>query len=82
MPTPKMWIFIVLMGVFGLLFQTYMTKAYAASRHAGTVAAVAYSDIIFTLIIGIIMGDSLPNLMAGFGIILVIVSGVIVAMQK
>ena len=82
MPTPKMWIFIILMGVFGLLFQTYMTKAYASSRHAGTVAAVAYSDIIFTLIIGIIMGDSLPNLMAGFGIILVIVSGVIVAMQK
>lgn len=82
MPSAKMWIFIVLMGVCGLSFQTYMTKSYAASRHAGVVAAVAYCDIIFTLIIGVIMGDSLPNLMAFCGIVIVIVSGVIVATQN
>lgn len=82
MPDIKMWIFIVLMGVCGLLFQTYMTKSYAASRHAGIVAAVAYCDIIFTLIIGAIMGDNLPNLMSFCGIIIVIVSGVIVATQN
>ncbi|MBF6669317.1 EamA family transporter [Campylobacter sp. RM12327] len=82
MPTPSMWVFIVLMGVGGLLFQTYMTKAYAASRYAGAVAAIGYCDVIFTMIIGFIMGDSLPNLMAFFGIIIVIISGVIVATQK
>lgn len=82
MPTPSMWFFIILMGIGGLLFQTYMTKAYAASRHAGTVAAIGYCDVIFSMLIGFIMGDSLPNLMAFFGIIVVIISGVIVATQK
>ena len=81
-PTPKMWIYIVLMGLCGLMFQTYMTKAYATTKKAGVIAAISYVDILFTLIIGIAMGDSLPDLLAFFGIILVVVSGVIVAIQK
>lgn len=82
MPCAKMWIFIVLMGIGGILFQTYMTKAYAASKHAGVVAAVGYCDIIFTLILGLFMGDSLPNLMAFLGIVLVVVSGIMVVLKE
>lgn len=82
MPTSSMWIFIILMGIGGLLFQTYMTKAYATSKHAGNIAAIGYCDVIFSMIIGFFMGDSLPNLIAFFGIIIVIISGVIVAVQK
>lgn len=82
MPTGISWLWIVLMGISGLIFQSYMTKAYAASKHAGTVAAIGYCDIIFSMIIGLFMGDSLPNLLAFLGIIIVIISGVIVAMQN
>lgn len=82
MPTSIMWVYIILMGICGLGFQTFMTKAYATTKKAGTVAAISYIDIVFTMIIGIMMGDSLPDLLAFLGIILVIVSGVIVAMQK
>lgn len=81
-PTPSMWIFIILMGISGLIFQTYMTKAYAVSKHAGVVAAIGYCDIIFTIIFGVLMGDSLPNLLAFLGIIIVMISGVIVALQN
>ncbi|QOQ88119.1 DMT family transporter [Campylobacter corcagiensis] len=82
MPSGISWLWIVLMGVSGLVFQSYMTKAYAASKHAGTVAAIGYTDIIFSMIIGFFMGDNLPNLLAFLGIIIVIISGVIVATQN
>ena len=82
MPNLIMWVYILLMGICGFGFQAYMTKAYATTKKAGTIAAISYVDILFSLIIGIIMGDSLPNLLAFFGIILVIVSGIIVATQK
>ena len=76
------WLYIILMGIFGLYFQIYMTKAYAASRKAGVVATVGYADIIFTIIIGTIMGDKLPNTLAFFGITLVIISGILVIKDK
>ncbi|ALF45100.1 DMT family transporter [Campylobacter curvus] len=75
-------LFIVLMGITGLYFQINMTKAYAASRKAGTVAAVSYADVIFTIIIGTAMGDALPNAAAFFGIMLVILSGILVVREK
>ncbi|WP_078435957.1 DMT family transporter [Campylobacter pinnipediorum] len=81
---PNIWNLaaIIAMGVFGLFFQVYMTKAYAVSKKAGVVAAVSYLDVIFTIIIGFFMGDKLPDGLAFFGIILVILSGIIVVREK
>ncbi|WP_172199843.1 DMT family transporter [Campylobacter sp. RM16188] len=82
LPDTKNIFLILLMGVAGLYFQMYLTKAYAASKKAGTVAAVSYADVIFTIIIGYFMGDGLPNTVAFLGIILVILSGIIVVKEK
>ena len=82
LPDTKNVIFIFLMGVTGLYFQVYLTKAYAASRKAGTVAAISYADVIFTIVIGYFMGDGLPNAVAFLGIMLVILSGIIVVKEK
>lgn len=82
MPNFKEWIYILLMGGFGVLFQIYMTKAYASSKKVGIVAAVGYCDVIFSLIIGIFLGDDLPNLIAGVGIFLIILSGIFVTLDK
>lgn len=82
MPSLNDWGFILAMGITGVIFQIYMTKSYAASKKAGVVSAVSYSDIIFSMIIGVILGDSLPNFMAWIGIILVISSGIVVAFEK
>ncbi|MBE2986858.1 DMT family transporter [Campylobacter sp. RM9344] len=82
MPSLKGVIFIVFMGLAGYFFQLYMTKAYAATKKAGIVAAVSYMDVVFSLMVGYLMGDGLPNSMAFFGIMLVILSGILVAREK
>lgn len=81
MPHGIAWLYIVMMGVSGAIGQLYMTKAFGATK-AGVVGAAGYSIILFSLVIGIILGDGLPDIMGLFGILLVIMSGVIVAKEK
>ncbi|MGP1485651.1 MAG: DMT family transporter [Campylobacter sp.] len=81
-PTGLQWLLILLMGVAGLYFQIFMTKAYAASRKASVIATVGYADVIFTIIIGSFMGDKLPNLFAFLGIMLVVLSGIFIARER
>lgn len=80
-PDLKMWILIIGLGFSGSVAQTYMTKSYGVSK-AGIVGAVSYITILFSMIVGISMGDSLPDFMGTLGIILVIIGGVLVAKEK
>ncbi|MDA3048703.1 DMT family transporter [Campylobacter sp. JMF_08 NE1] len=82
MPSLFGWVLVALLGISGIYFQKYMTRSYAASKKAGVVAAISYTDIIFTLILGVMLGDSLPNLMAFLGILVVIISGVLIARER
>lgn len=81
-PSLQSWLLIACMGVAGYYFQIYLTKSYAVAKKAGVVAAVSYLDVVFTIIVGVMLGDSLPNLVAFFGIMLVILSGIIVVREK
>lgn len=81
LPDTKMWLLILGLGVSATVAQTYMTKAYGITK-AGVVGAVSYSNILFSLFIGVMMGDSLPDFLGAFGIILVIVGGILVAKEK
>ena len=81
MPHGISWLYIVMMGVFGAIGQVYMTKAFGATK-AGIVGAAGYSIIFFALMIGIVLGDPLPDFIGLFGILLVILSGIIVAKEK
>lgn len=81
MPHGIAWVYIVLMGISGAIGQLYMTKAFGATK-AGIVGAAGYSIILFALIIGVILGDGLPDIIGLFGILLVIISGIIVAKEK
>jgi drug/metabolite transporter (DMT)-like permease len=58
-----------------------MTKAYELTK-AGIVGTISYTNIIFGLIIGVILGDALPNIWTFLGIILIISSGLLVALSK
>ncbi|ALV25098.1 putative membrane protein, putative permease (EamA domain), type 1 [Campylobacter iguaniorum] len=82
MPNLTGFIYIAFMGVCGAWFQIYLTKAYAASRKAGVVAAVSYSDVLFSMLFGLLLGDSLPNWAAMCGICLIVVSGILIAKEK
>lgn len=81
MPHGMAWVYILLMGLAGAIGQVYMTKAFATTR-AGIVGAAGYAIIFFSLMIGLALGDPLPDFMGLFGILLVVLSGIIVAKEK
>jgi drug/metabolite transporter (DMT)-like permease len=78
MPGGIVWLYVVGMGVFATLAQLYMTKAYGESQ-AGIVGAVSYTNIVFAIFVGLLLGDTLPDLLTLSGIILIVFSGVVVA---
>ncbi|WP_293651571.1 DMT family transporter [uncultured Campylobacter sp.] len=82
MPSLNGWVMIVIMGLLATAFQIYLTKAYAASKKAGVVAAVGYSDVIFSMIFGLILGDALPDAWAFLGIVMIIGAGILVARER
>jgi drug/metabolite transporter (DMT)-like permease len=80
-PDLKMWGFILGLGASATVAQIYMTKAYGVTK-AGIVGAVSYANILFSIIIGVMLGDSLPDFWGALGIILVIIGGILVAKEK
>ena len=80
-PDLKMWIYIIGLGASATIAQIYMTKAYGIAK-AGIVGAVSYANILFSLLLGVMLGDALPDLLGAFGIILVIIGGILVAKEK
>lgn len=74
-----LWLYIILMGITGTLGQYFMTKAFMLAP-AGIVTPIDYAKIIFSLFLGIYLGDSLPSLQASIGIALVITSGLLISL--
>lgn len=81
MPQGAVWSYVVGMGVFATLAQVYMTRAYGESQ-AGIVGAVSYANIVFSILIGMMLGDAFPETFTLLGIILIVVSGLLVARSK
>jgi len=81
MPEGIIWLYVIIMGLSATASQILMTKAYEYTK-AGIVGTISYSNIIFALIIGVFLGDALPTPLKVFGIILIISSGLIVALSK
>jgi drug/metabolite transporter (DMT)-like permease len=75
------WFYIAGMGVAALFGQYFVTKAYSNDK-AGIVSAIGYSNIVFALVIGIILGDPFPGLRSLIGILLVIGSGILISVSK
>lgn len=81
MPHGVVWFYILALGMFAALAQVYMTKAYGASK-AGIVGAVSYANIPFSIIAGLFLGDSLPNISVSVGICLIVLAGILVSKGK
>ncbi len=81
MPYGVMWFYIAGLGITATLSQIYMTKAYMSAK-GGIVGTFSYTNIIFSIIVGMMLGDSFPDILVIFGIILIIFSGVLVASNK
>lgn len=81
MPKPNDWLIIILLGIFATLAQIYMTKAYSFVK-AGIIGTISYSNIVFSIILGLILGDEFPSMLIVFGIILIVISGILVSSKK
>lgn len=81
MPSAFEWVLIGGIGLTASIGQIYMTKAYGITR-AGIVGATGYSVIIFSLIIGLILGDDLPSYLGIIGILAIISGGILIAKEK
>ena len=81
MPHGIVWFYVVSLGVLGTLSQYYMTKAYGETK-AGIVGAVSYSNIVFAIFVGVLLGDALPDFKTVCAILLIIAAGIMVSRAK
>ena len=81
MPKGIDWLFIILLGIFATFAQVFMTKAYSCAK-AGIIGTIGYSNIAFSILLVLFLGDSLPDIWITFGILLIVISGVLVSMKK
>jgi len=81
MPSGIVWVYVIGMGLFATLSQLLMTKAYSLEK-AGIIGAVSYSNILFSIIVGVMLGDALPSLITTIGIVLIVFAGLMVAKAK
>lgn len=81
MPQGIEWAYVTAVGVFATISQLLMTKAYELTK-AGIVGTISYSNIVFAVIIGVMLGDPVPDMWTVLGILLVILSGLLVALPK
>jgi drug/metabolite transporter (DMT)-like permease len=75
------WLYVASLGLAALFGQYFVTKAYGTDK-AGIVSAVSYANIIFSVFIGVALGDAFPNLMSWAGIFCIISGGVIISFVK
>ncbi len=81
MPQGVVWFYVIGMGIIATISQLLMTKAYSATK-AGIVGAVSYTNILFSIIVGTLLGDPLPDFITTTGIVLIVVAGIMVAKEK
>jgi len=81
MPSGIVWFYVLGMGVLATISQLLMTKAYSETK-AGIIGAVSYTNILFSIMVGVLLGDSLPSMDTTFGIVMIVLAGIIVARAK
>ena len=78
LPSSNDIIFIILLGLVSSYAQIYMTKAYSVAK-AGIIGTISYSNIAFSIVLGLVLGDSFPDIWIILGIFLIVISGLLVS---
>lgn len=81
MPSGVVWLYVIGMGLFATISQMLMTKAYSETK-AGIIGAISYTNILFSIFVGVMLGDPLPSFIMACGIFLIVLAGVLVAKAK
>lgn len=80
-PSGIEWFYVSWLGLAALFGQYFVTLAYGADK-AGIVSAIGYSNIIFSVFIGMLLGDAFPELMTWAGIFCIAGSGILISLVK
>jgi drug/metabolite transporter (DMT)-like permease len=80
-PHGKEWLYVLSLGLAALFGQYCVTRAYGAEK-AGIVSAIGYANIVFSVFIGMALGDGFPDWMSLAGICCIILSGIIISLEK
>ena len=80
-PQGIQWLYLLLLGLSALFGQYFVTRAYSADK-AGIVSAIGYANIIFSVFIGMMLGDAFPDWMSSLGILCIISCGIIISVVK
>lgn len=72
---------ILILGLAALVGQIFLTKAFSYQK-TGIIAAIGYSNIVFSVIFGVMLGDGLPDAVSMIGIFFIILCGVLVSFSK
>lgn len=75
------WFGFLALGLAALIGQKMLTQSFTYDK-AGRVAAVGYSNILFSLTIGFLMGEAIPSLSMFAGMALIIIGGILVSTSK
>jgi len=76
-PSGMGWVWIAGMGVSATLSQLFMTKSYALVE-AGIAGAVSYTNILFAVLVGMMIGEGLPGVLSSVGMMLIVIAGILV----
>lgn len=80
-PSGIEWFYVMGLGLTALFGQYFVTKAYGADK-AGIVSSIGYANIIFSVFLGVALGDPFPDRMTTAGILCIIGSGVMISLFK
>lgn len=81
LPEGREWGGVFLMGIAALFGQYCVTRAYGSDK-AGIVSVFGYANIIFSVFIGLLLGDALPDWLSVTGMLFIILSGVLITLFK
>jgi drug/metabolite transporter (DMT)-like permease len=80
-PVGSDWFWIGVLAISALLGQIFLTRAFSLGN-TSEVSAIGYSNILFSVFFGILLGDKLPTWLGFLGMFLIIVSGLLISFQK
>jgi drug/metabolite transporter (DMT)-like permease len=81
LPSGMEWAYILLLGLAALFGQYFVTRAYGADK-AGIVSAISYANIVFSVLLGMALGDPFPDGWSLAGMACIICSGVLIGFRK
>jgi drug/metabolite transporter (DMT)-like permease len=79
--TAGQWLAFLALGLTALIGQKMLTQSFSYDK-AGRVAAIGYSNILFSVLIGFFMGEAFPSISSLAGMALIIAGGIMVSLAK